>query len=167
MKIKIVGTNDIVVLSNIDPNSGVDWVLDSIKKVVDSGDGKITWSEKDGYEADADTVEWWQKFIADEIRAAAKEKVILEIARGDSMEELLDAKVIEERPVMAGNGEWWPGYVVIGGTAVEAVYSIDRENVEFAGMRKQTNAWGFSHGQRQIFRQADSGCYLVNEVFFG
>jgi len=95
------------------------------------------------------------------------ETVILEIARGDSMQELLEAGVIEERPVMAGNGEWWPGHVVVGGTAVEAVFSDDRTIVEFAGMRKQTNAWGFSHGQREIFRQADSGCYLVNEVFFG
>lgn len=91
--------------------------------------------------------------------------VILEIARGDSIPTLIANGVIKQAVFSATNGDRIGGYAVIGGTNVPA--TLSGEMIEFAGYKKRKNAYGFSHGQRPIYKQATSGCYLIDEVFIG
>ena len=92
------------------------------------------------------------------------EKIVLEVARGDSLEELLRTGVIAHHRFHDQVGPF-DAYRIVGGTAVDAV--IDGNEITFEGMTKAVNAYGFGHGQRPIYVQKANGCFLVREVFIG
>jgi len=94
-------------------------------------------------------------------------KVILEIARGDSIEELQGAGVIVPATFYCADHSPISGYTVVGGTEVDCEVDYDKNEVRFAGYVMRYNAYGFGHGQRPIFRKSLSGCFLIEEVFFG
>lgn len=94
-----------------------------------------------------------------------KRYLVLEIARGDTIEQLLEAGVICRASFWGANGYTFRGFEVCGGTTVEA--EVEGNTVHFAGLTKKWNAYGFGHGQRPIYKQYQSGASLIHEVFIG
>ena len=93
----------------------------------------------------------------------AKETVILEIARGDSISALLEQGVVE--PFTYTDG--YTVYNIIGGTEVPAEFDRDAGTVTFGGRTMRINAFGFGHPERSSIRSRHDPQFVAREVFFG
>ena len=93
-----------------------------------------------------------------------KGSIVLEIARGDTIEALLDAGVIEPALFHCADGSPIDGYRVIGGTLVPIEEHFSTGCI--AGGIRYENQYGFGRGQRPIMEQYESSCVLIHEVFY-
>lgn len=69
MDIKIKETGQVVTLSIIDKNSGVDWIAD----LIGNSGTILEWSDDENcHLADQETVDWWRQYISDTDRTEAE-----------------------------------------------------------------------------------------------
>lgn len=94
---------------------------------------------------------------------------VLEIARGDSIESLLENGIIAPQRLYAAQGGGFDGYVIVGGTKISgAVYRKENRVICDNGMVFKRSAYGFGNPPRErglIHRQGKSGAHRVAEVF--